>query len=247
MQNMYKINHFFFSDIDSEIKAYLLGFYLGDGCVTNRGKRGCEFKVSVSEIDMEIMNYLTTFICKKQLSYPPKQILEQNNKTYYCKQKIVFGINSKQIVEDLTNFGYGPRKTYLKKSLPKIDESLIRHFIRGYFDADGTCVANLSIDRGNQWGLSAKRTFRIVSYDKNILDEIQILFKNNNIVTNIYPSNTRNVHNIATGNLENINKLYNYLYDNANFYLIRKKKSFELTMLTSSELRKLKNSKPCNA
>ena len=100
-------------------------------------------------------------ICKKRDAYiinlikeivgPDSRTFELKNKTCFNKRngKIyitqeTFGIdiNSTKICNDLVNLGIGYRKTYKELHIPKIKQELVRHFIRGYFDGDGTITGS---------------------------------------------------------------------------------------------------------
>ena len=58
-------------------------------------------------------------------------------KVIHAHGNIGVDITSAQLCQDLVNLGIGYRKSYEDLKLPNIDKSLIRHFIRGYFDGDG--------------------------------------------------------------------------------------------------------------
>jgi hypothetical protein len=245
----YPLNENFFKNITTEIQSYLLGFYLGDGCVSYRESRKeyC-FKITVSEKDEYILNLYQEHISNRPLYKTQPLDIVQNDKVYKCSPALSFTIYSKTLVEDLVNIGYGYKKTYLTKSLPNLNNDLMKHFIRGYFDADGTCVNNLIKRSDRPIGTRAKSVFRITSYDKNILNELQT-YLNNLLQINlkVYNCNTRNVFNLSSSNLKDIHKLYSYFYEDSMFYFKRKKLKFEDTMLTPRELRELKNSELRNA
>lgn len=248
MNKKYQTNENFFQNIKTEIQAYLLGFYLGDGCVSYRkSRKEYSFKISVSERDEYILKLCQMYISDRPLYKAKPLTMIQNNIIYNCNPILAFTIYSKTLVESLVNLGYGYRKTYLTKSLPNLNDALMKHFIRGYFDADGTCVNNL-LKVNRPIGTRSKITFRITSYDKNILIELQKYLNNLlNIDLKIYNSNTRNVYNLASSNSKYVHKLYDYFYKDSVFYLKRKKLKFEDTMLTPRELRELKNSELRNA
>jgi hypothetical protein len=245
----YPLNENFFKNITTEVQSYLLGFYLGDGCVSYRESRKeyC-FKITVSEKDEYILNLCQEYISTRPLYKTQPLDIVQNDKVYKCSPALSFTVYSKTLVEDLVNIGYGYRKTYSSKGLPNLNDDLMKHFIRGYFDADGTCVNNLTKRSDRPIGTRAKSVFRIISYDKNILIELQ-KYLNNLLQINlkVYNCNTRNVFNLSSSNLKDIHIMYSYFYDNSVFYLKRKKLKFEDTMLTPRELRELKNPELRNA
>lgn len=129
-------NEKFFKVIDTERKAYWLGFLYADGNVVNYGNY--EVKISLAYKDL---NHLKEF---------EKDILLNENDTIvysytakikekeYPSAKLI--VSNKTIVEQLIDLGCIPNKsltiTFPDESI--VPKHLIRHFIRGYFDGDGS-------------------------------------------------------------------------------------------------------------
>lgn len=123
-----------FDDIDSQQKAYWLGFLYADGYVSaptkhNSGKVG----ISLSSKDRDHLEKLKTF-----LSY------SGNIKEYSVSGEYKIGskysrilISSDRLYSSLTAKGCLPHKTNTLKP-PMIRQNLIRHFLRGYIDVDGS-------------------------------------------------------------------------------------------------------------
>lgn len=119
----YPKNESFFEKIDSEIKAYLLGWVAGDGCLKKDG-----LYLSVHKKDVEICELFL-----KHLS-PQSKIKYRN---YDNTANIV--INSVQIVRDLCDhLQVDIGKKSDKITLPKMSDNLTWAFIRGLIDSDGT-------------------------------------------------------------------------------------------------------------
>ena len=62
MNNSSKINHNFFENIDSEAKAYLLGFLAADGNVSHNTNK---ITLHIGEKDVYVANLLKEFITRK--------------------------------------------------------------------------------------------------------------------------------------------------------------------------------------
>ena len=77
-----------------------------------------------------------------------------------------FEISSSRLVEALGMYGIVPRKTYVMTHLPSIPHALMRHFLRGYIDADGS------------FSIRAKEgvIFGVGAFNKEIVEEIQSWF-----------------------------------------------------------------------
>ena len=120
------INQNYFKQINTEEKAYFLGLIYADGNVT-----GNIFQILLAEEDAGVLEILKNSIkpSSKLYYYDRKNIKWKN-----CKR---FSIHNKEIVKDLQNWGVYERKTYTSLKIPKINNVLIKHFIRGFLDGDG--------------------------------------------------------------------------------------------------------------
>jgi hypothetical protein len=127
----YQYNTKFFEVIDTEEKAYWLGFIFADGCISDN--RNC-FTMSLKEGDVEHIRKIQNAICPTKPIKLGKNTL--NGKTFgFCR----IDWTNKVIVNQLWWHGCLPRKS-LKLVFPKaVPDKLIHHFIRGYFDGDG-CI-----------------------------------------------------------------------------------------------------------
>jgi LAGLIDADG-like domain len=117
----------FFSSINSDEKAYLLGWIASDGTINSRG-----FEIAIGEIDIRTLEVLRDIICKEI-----PVIRYDGNTTKMCK----FTVNSKQIAQDLCIWlQIKPGKKSDVVKFPLIEDQYKRMFLRGYFEGDG-CVS----------------------------------------------------------------------------------------------------------
>lgn len=125
--NLLKFNENFFDSIDTEEKAYWLGFIYADGCIM---QNTYSFELGLSTQDE---GHIIKFI--KDIAF--------TGKIYYKKNSISCCLRSKHFWTILNSYGCVPKKS-LKLVFPNEnifkDKTLIRHFIRGYFDGDG-CIS----------------------------------------------------------------------------------------------------------
>jgi hypothetical protein len=205
-------NENYFEIIDSENKAYFLGFIFADGSINIRPRKNTvekSFRINLAEIDKHILEFF-----KKELGHsanlhfiPGKKFISpENKKTYTRQNQFALYISSTVFVDHLLNLGLGHRKTYMELSIPNIPDELMPHFIRGYFDGDG-CSNNNSI--------------HFTSKTKNFLIELQNYLKTKfNLPFGSILKTKRNVY-IWSFSYEK--KLFlEYLYQNSNCYLHRK-------------------------
>lgn len=118
----YKVNHNYFEELGSE-EAYTLGFLMGDGCVYDEIVSGINQDKDILEKILDSMDS----------NYPiRKQDLKRYSRPVYY-----FKVRSNKMVEDLAKLHLVPKKTH-SLELPDLEKNLMRHYLRGYFDADGT-------------------------------------------------------------------------------------------------------------
>jgi hypothetical protein len=122
-------NEDFFEEIDTEDKAYFLGFILADGSIdTNRNI----LKIGISDKDCNHLVELNRIM---------------NSDVSICKYRIKNGYKiggvcaaisfcSPKIIKDLNNLGISSSKTFTVK-VPHVREDLKRHLWRGIMDGDG--------------------------------------------------------------------------------------------------------------
>ncbi len=125
----YPRNEFYFNKIDTPEKAYWLGFLYADGCVhSNR------YEISINITDKE---HIEKF--KKAIGAINHKITETTDSRWKnAKTLYQFSIRDKQLHSDLVKWGCIPQKSLQLNSFPNIPRDYISHFIRGYFDGDGS-------------------------------------------------------------------------------------------------------------
>jgi hypothetical protein len=196
-----KKHHFnekYFDVIDTPNKAYLLGFIWADGCI----QPNHTLTIGIHNKDVEILKF---FISE----------LQSDNNIYYRKHKpiAVLTFCSKYLCNTLEQLGCNKNKTY-DLDFPNIREDLIYDFIRGFMDGDG-CICTHT--RGNKMyiNLSFTGTLSMMTSLKNI-------FNVDNTIR-FY----RNSYNIHIGKTNDVLRILNNIYDNADLYLTRKFNKYE--------------------
>ena len=215
-------NHNYFDNIDTEIKAYLLGFFIADGWLNVGNSR---FGLQIKEEDNIVLHYIKNeFVNDSVISTKNRTtetVTRKNISTIRwtsSHMKDIF-MNKYKILENKTH-----DKTFIFP-FEEIPEHLIRHFIRGFFDGDG-CFCNkqntISITM-----ISTSLNFlnQIAKYFTNLSEGInEVIREINGKTTNYY---TLNFNFERTDKPEKVLKIYNYLYDDSELYLIRKKDKIE--------------------
>jgi hypothetical protein len=147
-QRLYALDDFFFDAIDTEAKAYWLGFINADGCVIAgpvgkaRGRR-YQLRVKLKESDAGHLRKL-------------KADMAAESPVYTIPQRGLAGpgaeivMSSAHLVESLIRLGVTPRKSLTATPWDGPDH-LMRHYWRGMVDGDGTIVKHSN--RAEKWHL----------------------------------------------------------------------------------------------
>lgn len=225
-----KSNEDYFERIDSEVKAYLLGFYLADGSVSlgSRCKNSFRHQVGLSITDLVIVEKFKEEICPNNKITFSHYIKGAINRKPMCSIRWT-STKMKENLETLYNFKI--RKTYdfnFKMNFDNIPKKYWNSFILGYFDGDGHISYN-----GKQF------TLGIYGTSKPFLEQIGNIFKEKFNIESIYDvANKKNVDlyclrfNANQKRKEFIKKLYKYFYKNSTINLKRKKDKFETYLNT---------------
>lgn len=218
-----------FDSIDTEEKAYWLGFLTADGYICSRDNT---VGITLASKDKSHVEKFAKFLgCPENVKFKP------NNKTgaYRCE------IGNKHLHEILVKYGFTPTKskdaTFLDKSFFKSDD-LIHHYIRGYFDGDG------SISYGPQRMKSKTVYWKHIS----VLGTYSFITSLNEYLgTNAKIQSKSGIYTISFGGNVAQNVLEK-LYDNCNIYLDRKYELYKLApRLSESDVEKLrKNGEVCD-
>ena len=189
----YPRDEFYFNKIDTEEKAYWLGFLYADGCVHSNN-----YEISVNITDKEHIEKFKTAI--KAFNHSITEIQDkrfQNAKTLYQ-----FSIRDKQLHQDLIKWGCIPQKSLLINKIPNIPRDYVSHFLRGYFDGDGS----LHYLRGtNNYRISFVGT-------KDFLNDIQKELQTNvSLQSNI----AGKAYVLQIAGRRQVERILNYLYNNS--------------------------------
>lgn len=215
--NFYKcknLNESYFNVIDTAEKAYWLGFIYADGYITKRKNSDC-FGISLSDKDID---HLIKF---KNCINSSHKIGIYINKTGFNVEKHLkcckICIYNQNFVNNLFNKGvlYNKSKILISPTLEQVPKEFISHFIRGYFDGDG------SVYKTNDGGCVS------ILGTKNICEWILKYFKtvvNTNV--KIYKYKNKDIYEFKIGGINNFKDCFKYLYKDADVYLERKYQKF---------------------
>lgn len=221
-----KFNKYYFDVIDSEDKAYWLGFIWSDGymCIRDRNNNGnisYEFKLSLAKEDK---NHLEKFKKCIDSDFIIKEYKSNNPSFENAQNEVRLMLYNKYFCENLVkNYGLVPHRNKINKLIQNIPNNLIKHFIRGVFDADGSVNYYIDYTRYN----TPKITISFNCCDE-LIDFINLYFINSKLMNTKLKTYKRHeerdvncisIHIAGKNQCENI---LNHLYKDSTIYLERK-------------------------
>lgn len=194
----YKINENFFENINSEEKAYWLGFLVADGS-------SLKWKLKLG-LSIKDKNHLEKF----------RKALGSNHPLHIYKQpSINFHFENRKIRNDLTKINYKNIK------ISSLNGNLINHYIRGVFDGDGSIYKSF-----NKYCNCYNYGFSLIGKEF-IINQIQQIFMNKIVLNKTKLYIQEPVVSMVYCGRNNIRRIYDYLYKNSSVWMDRKKDRFE--------------------
>lgn len=205
----YEYDKNYFTNIDTNDKAYWLGFLYADGCVSEYKKPNGKIHCMVLDIG---------------LSDKDKQHLVKFNNSLKSnieiKHKTVSGCGTSRLTvcctnmcRDLISHGCTPQKSLILE-FPSLNDKLLPHFIRGYFDGDGCIYLG-----------KYKYVINFVG-TKNFLTDLRNVLKEHNISGPLKIYSKGNAYQMYIYGYNNLKEFYNYVYNDTDLYLDRKYEKF---------------------
>ena len=214
-----RIRHKFFSSINTELQAYLLGFFAADGNINEKRKT---LRIHLQKQDSDIVYLFKDCISPdaRTFTVDEHKTIGRNGKEIIAHESFGVDISSIEICKDLVALGFGYNKTYTELHIPNIPKHLIKHFIRGYFDGDGCITVWLSVEKGKSDRVRGK--FDICAKNASILNEFIKFFAEHDIKINLNYLKRDDMYRMSTSSKKELVKIFNLLYSDSNFYLSRK-------------------------
>lgn len=220
-KRIYKLNEYYFDKTDTPNKAYILGFFYADGCnLPNKGT----ISMSLEEHDKEILEKIRLEIgSERELEFIEQSKRKNKNNNYKYKDMWKLLLFSSHMCSTLNDLGMIPNKS-LKLEFPKwLNEELYSHFIRGYFDGDGSLCCRYT--KNNQFRV----VFTITSTNNFCGECLNILRERVGIGGEIYDASSKNgiTKVLSISGSKQVKKLLEWLYQDAELYMRRKYDIYE--------------------
>lgn len=201
----------FFKNIDNEVKAYWLGFMFADGYIVDYSKRYGEDHFGMTLHGKDV-NMLERF---KQDIKATNPIIDVSRENRYLKRLVMV---SQETVDDLISHGCFKQKSLILEPPKDIPENLIHHFIRGFFDGDGSIFYNKSAFEAHETWLTPSFSINITSTKAMVEWLIEILG-----FGNIHKEERREKtwYYCQSGNYK-VKSFCDFIYKDATVYMPRK-------------------------
>lgn len=202
------LDHNWLDDIDSEEKAYYLGLLAADGWL----ERNSLF-IDLQQKDKELLSSLRNVVAP----FIPLAYYKAGKSNVDDKVRLV--ITSKKWRERCEELQIGYRKSLtMPNMINNIPENVRHHFIRGYFDGDGTV--------GVYFNKSSNKKFCRVQF---LGTESFLTGIHNSIgipVGTISQGKDEKIHRLTYSGKQRLFEIKEYLYKDSTIFLSRKKNKF---------------------
>lgn len=215
-----RIRHTFFSKIETELQAYLLGFYAADGSINEKRKT---LRIHLQKQDSELVYLFKDFISPdaRTFSVQEHETTGRNGNKITAHESFGVDITSSELCNSLVELNIGYNKSYSDLHIPVMQEELIPHFIRGYFDGDG-CITIKSTG------------YSVVSFccnSKVFLENLKLYLESKsiicrNVVCERNSLRKKPIYILYLSKRENQLKFQNFIYSDKEIYLTRKYNKF---------------------
>lgn len=224
----YSLNKYYFDNIDSERKAYWLGLLYADG--TNSESKYVT-TLRLQETDIKILQEFNNDIGSNM----PIKFIERQTKHPTWQNLYRLDINNKHISKRLAELGVHQNKTFtlLFPNKSQISEPLMRHWLRGLWDGDGSvCIYKNKFKSSYRLHTSVVSTLDVCEKIKEWL-QLELDINSNIYIPCKEKINTTRRLNIS-GNRQ-ISKFWEWLYKDSEIFLERKFNNYQKSKILMNE------------
>ena len=225
-QQKYTIDEHVFDCIDSEEKAYWLGFLYADG---NNSPSVRTITLQIHKRDRDILKKLKFFL---KSDAPIKKVKSDST-------LIRFTVTNKHLSSKLEELGIVQAKTF-KLTFPKwLSTEFQKPFIRGYFDGDGgiSSVNTADITFSVTGTVSIVRTIQSILMKECDLPETELDER--------YPERQTSIRTCRYSGRVQVLRILNYLYEDASVFLERKYQTYLALKHSTAQQKREYNEKHC--
>ena len=217
-KNQYFVDDYF-SIIDTESKAYLLGLIYADGNVREHNG-GYYLSMELKREDEYMLCFLASELKCNNLIYRRDRQTNMGD----SHMSSFTSCNSKQLFDDLLKFGIVPNKSHnydsfrnIKNIVPK---NLIKHFLRGLIDGDGSISNRRKCRNQNVVAIYQNS----LEFCNNFDSLLKYAMDDYSIFTSLIKNKQTGVYCLRYRRINDIKKILEFLYKDSTINLVRKYK-----------------------
>lgn len=209
----YTLDINYFKKINTEEKAYILGFICADAHVSKY-----RMKITLAEKDKELLIKIKKAL-KTNVSITYSERPNPHNSLKICKL-VSIDICGREFTKHLIDKGITSNKTYTLNSsiLKYLPSYLISHFLRGYFDGDGNVLY------GKKYASGTKYNINICGNKEFLLNTYQKYFPSTNKL--YFAPKSKQMYVWKISSKKQVFNFLEYLYSNSSIRLNRKYKIY---------------------
>lgn len=207
----YAVDISYFDNIDTPNKAYFLGLLYADGCNYGDG-----VYLLLATPDHHVLYDLG----REVIPHGDLPIYERKPKKRNHKLSYKLNIGSQEIAEKLARHGVVKAKTYKMALSSTIPDSLFSHFLRGFFDGDGSVWTDSR--KGRLHVTFTSMPFFLEQLRKKIEFFLGIEIRNK-----LSQSEGNKAADLILSKKSVLRALWTYMYTDAEIFFHRKRDKFE--------------------
>lgn len=215
----YEVDESFFDIIDTEDKAYFLGLLYADGY---NDEKHFAIAISLHHEDKEVLEkFRTALKSTRPLQYVIHDIYREKTGINACNQYRLC-VNSITMSKRLKSLGCHQKKSLTLEFPTKeqIPDNLLVHFIRGYFDGDGSFSYYLVKSR-NSW----QAAMTIISTENFCIELSKILKVTVGVTTSInkrFKESNTSTRELRISGTQQVYKFLKWIYNEHSISMQRK-------------------------
>jgi len=206
----------YFENIDTEEKAYWLGFISADGSIVKSSQyNSYRLQINLNTNDESHLEKFLQSVDAKTI----KIYRTYNNKGFSKNGSNIsrISLNSFKMCQDLNRYNVHQNKTYDIELPTNIDDKYMHHYLRGFFDGDG-CYYYHFDNKNNRY----RYCFELAGGSLIFMEQLKKYLLLKGIKLNIYVRKDNGVIRLMTGSKIQLIKLIDYIYKDSHVYLQRK-------------------------
>lgn len=214
-RTQYLFNYKYFEEINTEDKAYFLGFIYADGNLFNNS-----LKISIRDYDVDVLEKFKQYT---DSNHKIRRIpIGEKNFDKKGPEMVEIIQTDRRMPEILNKHGVVPNKTHKINSIPNtVPDKYVKHFIRGYVDGDGSFSRYTPNDGYDRYSFSVVGN---IDFLVDLRERIESLtgVKSNKKLEDRHPDRKDFIRSLRYSGKENVLTILNELYEHSTVYMDRK-------------------------